>query len=138
MSELQKLVSETLGGKTRRFRNGKEESPAITQAINFMIQSGPSAIPMGRFNRLYGENKKMQDLKKPGDIRMNVENQRYVKLLRAKVYDDNDPNDPFWLTRSSYLAWCVEDVLTGDIYALKTSNMGYPANEMEVIAWAAK
>jgi len=129
MPGMRKLVPEALCGKPRRFRSGKEEAPVFTQAINYMIQSQPSAIPMGRINRLYGENKPL-DEKIAGQVRMNVENQRLVCLLRF-IYEETKGGE-------TIILWHVREVLSGECYRLKQRSIGRHYNEMEVLAWASR
>jgi len=100
-----------------------------TQALNWMIQSTASAIPMGRINRLYGENK-LVDEKIAGQVRLNVENQRLIYLLRY-IYEESKEGRTFTL-------WHVRDVLSDECYRLKQGNIGREFNEMEVLAWVSR
>jgi len=128
MPGLRKLVPEDLCGKPRRFRSGEGSAPAVTQAINYMIQSQPSAIPMGRIHRLYGENKKIV---KEGDIRKDTITGWMVECRKFLYEEETGPD-------GRYIAWLVKDVLSGETYKLKESRLSVETYcEMEVIAWAA-
>ena len=128
MSGLRKLLSKDLGARTRCFRSGKEAPPVLAQAFNFMIQSTGGNFPMGRVHRFYGEERR--DEKIAGQVRMNVENQRLVYLLRY-IYEETKDG-------GTVTIWHVRDVLSDDSYRLKQRSIGCSFNEMEVIAWAAR
>lgn len=98
-----------------------------------MIQGQPSALPMGHVKHIYGQERSRLDHMQYGDIRLNVENQRYVELQECEQFEEEiGDQDMYWCM------WVVRDVLTDEIYYLKPRSIGSIANEMEVLAWCSK
>jgi len=71
-----------------------------------------------------------------GDVRANLATQRFVRLVCLQKIDAPHPTLP--LARVQSMGWEVEDLLTEERYTLDSERLGPLANEMEVIAWAAK
>jgi len=99
----------------------------MKQAINFMTQSGATGLMKGTINGIHGRVEQYD----VGEIRMNTNNMRYVELTCRRFTSDEDGNNYIRL-------WQVRDVLTDETYEMRQRNLGSRANEMEVIAWAAR
>lgn len=100
----------------RRMTKDALRSDPVTQALNFMIQS-TTPPPL-------------QDNKVSGQIRLNVENQRLVRLLRFILEDAG--------RGGTVTIWHVRDLLSGECYRLKQRSIGREFNEMEALAWVSR
>jgi len=89
-----------------------------------MTQS--EGLPLSRLDRICGENKLVQKI--AGQVRMNIENQRLVYLLRCVFEETQD---------GAIALWHVRDVLSEECYRLKHRSIGGHYNEMEVLAYVS-
>lgn len=67
------------------------------------------------------------------DVVQDTRCNRYVKLLHWYMNYSNF----MWRGGGCYVAWYVEDILSGARYEIPTKDLRVPS-EMEVIAWAAR
>lgn len=72
----------------------------------------------------------VMDQKASGDIRININNQHPVALQFDRIYRDR--GEPSWTM------WVVHDLVTDEVYELKSRRIGRKLTAMEVIALAAK
>lgn len=104
------------------------EFKATAQGLNYMIQSQPHSIPMGRVHRWYGTEKQLTPI--AGQVRLDTETGQLVFILRF-IYEETKDGETICL-------WHVRDLLTERRYRLDERKLGRDFNEMEVLAWAAR
>lgn len=109
-------------GKTRRLAHEVELKDHLRQGLNFIAQGG---MPTGSINSIFGR----PDRYKPGQVRMNTNNQRFVSLMHWRFLSEEG---------QSIKIWYVEDLVTENRYDMRQRDLGREGNAMEVIAWAAK
>lgn len=104
---------------------------AMKQALNHAIQSQPSAIPMGRINRVWGAEKVKLDSKEGGQIRLAeaVGDSPQVPVRLIRIVD---------MKQEIAFVWLVEEILSGARVRILEDDLGPILNEMEVLAWASR